>query len=127
MTGLNLMQKARGFTLIEVIVAVAVIAVSFTALLLTLTSFSKQHIDLRNRFWTQNIAWNRAVNIQLEAKHTLVGRDSGEVDMLQVKWRWRVDVKETSPDLYRIDVDAGELNAEGYITRLVTFVSAPGK
>ena len=84
-----------------------------------------RHIGLRDRFWSQNIAWNEAVNIHIEARTKLAGRDSGQVDMLQTSWRWQVEVNELGSGLYRIDLDAGELSAKGYITRLTTFVAAP--
>ena len=119
-------MRNQGFTLIEVIIAMAIVALSFAALLTALQSFSQQHIGLRNRIWSQSVAWNKAVNIHIEARTKLAGRESGKSDMLQTAWRWQVEVNKMNDGLYRVDVDAGELNARNYVTRLTTLVSSPG-
>ena len=119
----------KGFTLIEVMVAVAILALSFTSLMSALDYSSKQHIQLRDRFWAQNVAWNQAVNIHLEAQVRLAGKNSGQTAMLHTTWQWQVDVHEASPDLYRIDVDAGMdagTKDRSVPVRITTFVRAPG-
>ena len=124
-------NNGKGFTLIEVMVAVAILALSFTSLMSALGHSSKQHIQLRDRFWAQNIAWNQAVNIHLEAQVRLAGKDSGQIAMFNTTWQWQVDVHEASPDLYRIDVDAGmsagtNTKTSSVPVRITTFVRAPG-
>lgn len=99
------MTRARGFTLIEVLVALVIVAVGMAALLGTLTSAADSSIYLRDKTFAEWIALNRISELRLAAKRPSKGKTSGEIDYAGRKWRYEQEVVETDvPGVLRIDV-----------------------
>ena len=98
----------RGFTLVEVMVALAIVALSVPALLFTLDQQIDGTAYLRDRELAQLVASNRLGELRLAA---LAGRPlergsaAGEEEMLGRRWFWRVDSEATgAPGFQRIEV-----------------------
>ncbi|MCW5569884.1 MAG: type II secretion system minor pseudopilin GspI [Steroidobacteraceae bacterium] len=103
------MSRARGFTLIEVLVALVIVAVGMAALLGTLSSAADSSIYLRDKTFAEWIALNRVSELRLAAKRPSKGRSSGEIDYAGRKWRYEQDVVETDiPGVLRIDVKVAD-------------------
>jgi general secretion pathway protein I len=90
MTGPRRIQ--RGFTLIEVIVAMAVIALGIGALLTTLTGSAGAISHLRDRSLAEWIALNRISETRLATSVPATGVTTGEVEYAGNKWLWRQEV-----------------------------------
>jgi general secretion pathway protein I len=82
----------RGFTLIEVIVAMAVIALGIGALLTTLTGSAGAIGHLRDRSLAEWIALNRISETRLATSVPATGVTTGEVEYAGNKWLWRQEV-----------------------------------
>ena len=101
-------RQASGFTLVEVMVALAVVAVALPALLLTLS----QQIDglryLENRSQAQWVAANRLAELRLVlgASGTLqTGVVSGSEELADRSWFWWSEGTETQvPGFYRYEI-----------------------
>ncbi|MGD9599877.1 MAG: type II secretion system minor pseudopilin GspI [Steroidobacteraceae bacterium] len=99
------MRRARGFTLIEVLVALVIVAVGMAALLGTLTSAADSSIYLRDKTFAEWIALNRISELRLAAKRPSKGKATGELDYAGRKWRYEQEVVETDVQgVLRIDV-----------------------
>lgn len=99
------MKRAQGFTLIEVIVALFVVALGMGALLATLTSSADSISHLRNKAFAQWIALNRIGEIRLSAARPQVGDSEGEIQYAGSAWRWRQQVSDQGVGgLLRIEV-----------------------
>jgi general secretion pathway protein I len=99
------MQPARGFTLIEVIVALFVVALGLGALLATLTSSADAIGHLRNKSFAQWIALNRISEVRLSGTRPGVGKSDGELQYAGSTWRWQQQVSDSGiAGMLRIDV-----------------------
>ncbi len=100
------MSRHRGFTLIEVMVALVIVALGMSALLETLGSAADTAIWLRDKTLAQWIAFNQLDMTRLSGPLPMDGTTNGELDYAGRHWRWRQQVSDLGflPGLYRIDV-----------------------
>ncbi len=122
-------RRAAGFTLIEVMVALAVVAVTLPALLFTLF----QQIDgteyLRDRTIASWVASNKLTELRLmmAKEQTLsLSEASGEAEMANRTWYWWLRRESTEiPNFYRIEirVAATEADEDRPLQTLTAFVS----
>ena len=121
-------QRQLGFTLLEVMVALAVLAIVMGALIKVTDSYAFNAGYLQEKTLAQWIAENKAVEYQLMQEFPAVGSKSGETEMARVDWQWRVKVSNTEDKrLRRLDISValkqGDLDTP--ITTLVAFVGEP--
>ena len=99
------MIRRRGFTLIEVLVALAVVAVA----LLGLTRVAAMQVGdfdaLRERTLAGWVAANVLAEARLASALPSTGRSDGHVEFGARAWRWTRDVSATpDPDIRRVDI-----------------------
>ncbi|HEY8507471.1 MAG TPA: type II secretion system minor pseudopilin GspI [Steroidobacteraceae bacterium] len=108
------LQRAKGFTLIEVLVALAIVAVGMAAVMHALTSAAETTMYLQEKTLAEWIALNRIAEVRLLAKKPGEGKTTGEVEYAGRKWNWEQEVQETEvPGMMRIDVSVGPADAPG--------------
>lgn len=104
-------RAAAGFTLVEVMVALAVVAVALPALLFTLDQQIDGTAYLRDRSLAQLVAANKLSELRLRAAASgsvLRGRESGEVELAGRTWYWLLQGSDTElPGLARVSVQVG--------------------
>lgn len=97
--------RSRGFTLIEVLVALAIIAIGMSAVLATLGSSADTASYLRDKTFAEWIALNHLAETRLNNSISGPGSTTGELDYAGRHWRWQQDVTALGfPGIYRIDV-----------------------
>ncbi len=108
-------MKTRGFTLVEVLVALVIVAAGASAVLSSLNTAATSTAYLRDRTFAEWIANNRIVETRLATSAPQNGKSEGELDYASRRWQWRQQVTEGElPGLRRIDVSvrpAGEAAA----------------
>lgn len=124
------MTRARGFTLIEVLIAVTILAIAMGAVISGMARYAANAGALREKTVALWVAHNRLSEIDLEPGWPALGKSDGEVDMAGVEWRWFVTVSETpDPDVRRVEirVQAADRDKEGDAALLSSFVGKSGR
>jgi general secretion pathway protein I len=102
-----------GFTLIEVLVALVIVAFGMSAVLAALTSAADSAARLRDKSLGEWIALNRISTVRLTLSAPKEGKSEEDVDYAGRKWRWRQQVEKTDvPGLLRITVDVRQVPAD---------------
>ena len=114
-------SRCRAFTLVEVMVALAVVAVAVPALLLTLSQQLDGTRYLQDRIQAQWIAANRLAELRLvaAAKGTLqTGLITGSEEMAGRIWYWWSESEGTQvPGFFRYEVTVSD-SEDGFTTPL---------
>lgn len=117
-------MKQRGFTLLEVLVALAVLALSLAATIKAAGSSAGNMAYLRERTVAGWVAENIINEILLSRDWPGIGERSGTALMAGREWRWTVKVSSTDDaDLRRLDVAVGVTATP--VTTLAAFMSRP--
>jgi general secretion pathway protein I len=103
----------RGFTLLEVLVALVLVAVTLGALVRLSSLEARASADLRDRTLAQWVAANRLAEVRLGEGFPSTGRSRGETTMGTQRWLWEQDVQDTDePTIRRIEVSVRRLRGE---------------
>lgn len=118
--------RSQAFTLVEVMVALAIIALSLTAVAAKMGRMIDTSNSMRERTYASWIAQNKITELRLANVIPEVTATSGEVDYANNTWAWRAVVSESGiENLYRVDVSISYPGSE-YVIRTVTgFIGEP--
>jgi general secretion pathway protein I len=108
-----ILRNARGFTLLEIMVALAVLALAMGALVKTSSDYTSNQTYLRDRTMTIWVARNVLVQHQLENQWPKVGERNGTLEMGWQEWDWLAKISQTEEEkLRRIDVEVRAIDSE---------------
>ena len=95
----------RGFTLLEVLVALAILAIAMGAILKAASESAGNIGYLRDRTLASWVALNKANELLLQPGLPGIGVQEGTAAMANREWRWRVQVSGTDrEDLRRLQI-----------------------
>jgi general secretion pathway protein I len=98
-------MKARGFTLLEVLIALAIVAMSVGALLGTVTSSASNIIYLREKTEAEWVALNRLTEVRIAQQFPVIGKRTGKSELGGQRWQWEQEITELPvKGMFRIDV-----------------------
>ncbi|MDQ7074751.1 MAG: type II secretion system minor pseudopilin GspI [Gammaproteobacteria bacterium] len=121
------MKAHDGFTLIEVMVALAVLAVALGALIKGAADTTANSGYLQQKSFATWVAANKISELRLKKKWLDKGKKSGTEEMAGYKWHWSSVVKATqSKEMRRLDVDVRlHANDENPLVKLASFIIDP--
>lgn len=113
-----------GFTLIEVLVALAVIAIGLVAVLAVAGRSGRVDSELQQQTFASWVAGNEIEHMRLAPKWPAIGDSNGDVTLAGQKWHWKATVAKTEdPDLRRVTVSvATEDDQDNPVTQLTGFL-----
>ena len=118
-----LKREQRGFTLLEVLVALAVLTMGLGAVIKVAGSQASQLAYLKDKTIALWVANNKVNDVQLN-KWPSTGTSSGREFMASQEWQWKLKVSNTADkDLRRLDVEVKRANEKGEpVIRFISFV-----
>jgi general secretion pathway protein I len=125
--------SSRGFTLIEVIVALIIVALGMLGVIQAVGQTASNSGYLRDKTVAHWVAMNRLTEVRLQKSAPAVDKTSDEVEMAGRKWKWTMNVTQTPVEtIRRIDIsvrpaEAGENSSLASVTGFFgTAVAPPG-
>jgi len=90
------MVKSRqsGFTLLEVLVALGILAIALGAIIQSISQATSNIGYLRDKTFAHWVAMNRVVEIQVDKTWPDIGSDEGSEMMANHEWFWKETVSE---------------------------------
>jgi general secretion pathway protein I len=107
-------SASRGFTLLEVLVALVIVTVGMGALLSALSSSAESTGYLRDKTFAEWVALNHLEEVRLALQRPKKGKTDGETEMAGRDWTWSQEVLETEvKGILRVDVSVRPKDAPG--------------
>ncbi len=120
-------DDSRGFTLLEVLIALTIISLSLGALISTSGSQAGSAGYLKQKTIAHWVAMNEITQMQIEQAFPGKGDTRGSTEMAGTEWYWTRTVKETEDENSRqveIKIYLDE-ERESSLTRLIGYLSRP--
>lgn len=119
------LRAGGGFTLVEILVALAVVAVALTAGMRALAQAADGAGTLKARTLAMWVAQNRVAQAQLADELPATGERSGRAAQANLAFVWREKVGGTpNPAFRRIDIEVAEAERPDYVlARLTGYVA----
>jgi general secretion pathway protein I len=118
-------RRAAGFTLLEVMVALAIVSIGLIAAFNGVIQMAHSTTTLRERAFADWIAMNQITEIRVGGEFPDVGRFDGDVEFAGRDWRWEAEIQETGLEgLRRVDVAVAYIESPDQPVTLMTgFIS----
>lgn len=121
-------RDAGGFTLLEVMVALAIVSIGLIAAFNGIIQMAHSISTMRERALADWIAMNQITEIRVSGEFPEIGNFDGDVFFGNRDWRWEAEISETGvTDLRRIDLSVAHLELpDDPVTIMTGFVSRGG-
>ena len=98
--------RMRGFTLLEVMIALLVITLGMGAVINTTSESGWKSAQLKQKTIATWVAQNQIVKYRAKRIWSDAHSQSGKVEMANVEWTWKMKISATDdPSLRRLDVE----------------------
>lgn len=119
--------KYGGFTLVEVMVALAIAALGLAAVAASVSQMVDAAMTMQQRSYANWIAQNKIAELRLANVVPEVSSTSGQTQYAGLEWEWRANIYETGVEnLYRVDVIVSQPGNEEILRTVSGFIGEPG-
>jgi general secretion pathway protein I len=119
--------RRRGFTLLEILVALAVIAIALAAIVGETVQRLGNAARLTDRTLAHWVAMNQVTTQQLSTSWPAVGVTTGSVELANREWFWSLKISATEDaDVRRIDVEVRPFKSdENPMSTAIAYLERP--
>lgn len=118
-------HRKRGFTLIEVVIAMAIVAIAMVALIEATGTYVKNTSFLRDKVIAHWVASNVLNELLLKQSFPSKTEKQGDESMAGQKWAWKVKVVKTPDKAFRsVEVKVFKGESKNSLSTLVSYVSS---
>ncbi len=118
---------SSGFTLIEVMVAMAIGALGLAAVAASVSQMIDAGTAMQQRTYASWIAQNKITEMRLENITPDVSESSGDTIYANREWTWQARISETGVEnLFRVDVQVGLACGDENVRTVTGFIGEPG-
>jgi general secretion pathway protein I len=120
-------RSQSGFTLMEVLIALAILGIGLVAVISVAGTSTTTALKLKQKTFGHFVALNEAARLRTSVNWPDVGHQNGTADLAGETWRWTAKISKTSaPNLRRADITIALDNApDKPISSLVAFIGKP--
>jgi general secretion pathway protein I len=122
-------SRHGGFSLIEVLVALTIIAIALSAVIRATAVMTGNTAHLKEKTYAHWIAMNRVAELRVSKAWPEVGNSSDDVDMFGEEWRWMQKVSQLAISEHMRQVEISVIHRNGDedypLTKLTAFLLEP--
>lgn len=123
---LSFPHRVRGFTLLEVMIALLVITLGMGAVINTTTESSWKSSILKEKTIAGWVAQNQLALYRAKRTWTNAKTQSGDVEMANTEWSWELKVSATDdPSLRRLDIEVTLKDEDAIKASFTGFIGKP--
>jgi len=119
--------KIGGFTLLEILVALAVVAIALSAIVSEVSNNVKNAARLRDKTLAHWVAMNKVTEWQTSGDWPSPGVTEGDALMAEYEWHWSLTVSTTEDeDVRRMDVEVrADQDAKNPDASIIAYIGRP--
>lgn len=119
-------RRLHAFTLVEVLVALAIAALALSAVAAAVSQMVDAASSMRERTFAAWIAQNRITELRLANVLPEVSETSGDIEYAGREWTWVAAISETGVEnLVRVDVSISAIDSDAVIRTVSGFIGEP--
>lgn len=116
-------MRKNGFTLIEVLIALAILAIALTAVIKATEDNSRNTLTLQNRIISHWVGMNLIAQMQLGVLPLPTkGNSNGTTQMLNHTWYWTANIINNTRNILQISINIAADKNGRPITKLIGFI-----
>jgi len=121
-------NNQTGFTLLEVMVALFIVAIALGGAIRVMGNAAQNSSRLTNKTFAQWVALNQVAKLRIEKAWPKLGEDKGDTEMADRKWNWvQKTIKTEDERVKRVEISVwlSSDSDSGSFATVVGFLSEP--
>ena len=114
------MNRVAGFTLLEVMIALAVVAIALGAIIDATGGNARNQNHLRDKTFAHWVATDAITELQVRGDFSALGLRSGSREMAGKEWYWHIELEKTPDERVNLATARVRLDSDGEVVATVS-------